>query len=108
MPDTDSSNLASRVQLIQSVRYTFAPEDADRAVAILRELRDLSRREPGIVNFDVARSKDRPNVFVLWEEYRDEAALKTHVEAEHFQRLVINGIRRFAKERLAEPLLPLS
>jgi quinol monooxygenase YgiN len=107
-PDTGTMNLASRGPLIQSICYTFAPEDADRAAAILRELQDLSRREPGVVTFDVARSKDRPNVFALWEEYRDEEALKTHIETEHFQRLVVNGVRRFAKGRLAEALRPLS
>jgi len=93
--------------LIQSIHYTFAPEDADRVAGIFRELRDLSRQEPGVVSFDVARSKDKPNVFALWEEYRDEAALKAHMESEHFQRLAVNGIRPLAKERLGETVFPL-
>jgi len=93
--------------LIQSIRYTFAPEDADDAAAMFKELRDLSVREPGIVSFHVARSKDKPSVFALWEEYRDEAALKAHVESEHFVRLVVNGVRRLAKERLGETMFPL-
>lgn len=61
--------------LIQSVHFTFAPEDADKAESILRDLRDASRREEGVVGFDVARSQEMPNVFVLWEQYRDRAAL---------------------------------
>jgi quinol monooxygenase YgiN len=93
--------------LIQSIHYTFAPEDADEAARIFKELRDLSRQEPGIARFDVARSKDMPNVFALWEEYRDEAALKAHAETEHFARLVVNGIRRLAKERVAATVFPL-
>jgi quinol monooxygenase YgiN len=93
--------------LIQSIHYTFAPEDADRVAAILIELRDLSRQEPGIMQFEVARGQDRPNIFALWEVYRDDAALKAHLESDHFQRLGINGIRRLAKERLAEIALPL-
>ena len=93
--------------LIQSIHYTFAPEDADRVAAILIELRDLSRQEPGIMQFEVARGQDRPNVFALWEVYRDDAALKAHLESDHFQRLGINGIRRLATERLAEIALPL-
>ncbi len=93
--------------LIQSIHYTFAPEDADRVAAILIELRDLSLQEPGIMQFEVARGKDRPNVFALWEVYRDDVALKAHLESDHFQRLGINGIRRLAKERLAEIALPL-
>ena len=94
--------------VIQSIHYTFAPEDVERVAEILRELRDLSRREPGIAAFVVARSAETPNVFALWEEYRDETALKAHGETEHFNRLVINGIRRLAKERVAETLSPLA
>jgi autoinducer 2-degrading protein len=104
---TQLTNSASGSTLVQSIHYTFGPEDADRAVDILRELQGLSRQEPGIVSFSVTRSKERPNVFVLWEEYRDEAALQAHLKTEHFKRLVVDGIRRLAKERLAEALYPL-
>ena len=41
--------------LVQFVQFTFAPQDADKAEAILRELRDASRKEDGVVGFDVVR-----------------------------------------------------
>ncbi len=88
--------------LIQSIHYSFAAEDGDRAACALEELRDASRREPGILSFEVARSRESPGVFALWEEYRDEEALASHVASEHFQRLVVHGLRQFAKERRAE------
>jgi quinol monooxygenase YgiN len=93
--------------LVQSIRYTFAPEDADRAAEILGELRELTVAESGVVRFDVARSRERPHVFVLWEVYRDEAALAEHMNTPHFQRLAVGGVRRLAKERVAELALPL-
>jgi quinol monooxygenase YgiN len=93
--------------LIQSIHFTFNPEDADRAVGLFRELRDLSRREPGVVRFDVGRSEDRPTVFALWEEYSDGAALKAHVDSDHYRRLVVNGVRPLAKERIGETVFPL-
>jgi quinol monooxygenase YgiN len=93
--------------LIQSIHFTFAPEDADNVAGILKELRDLSRAEPGVLQFQVARSKEKPQVFALWEEYRDDGALASHVNSEHFKRLVINGIRQLARERLAETVFPL-
>jgi quinol monooxygenase YgiN len=93
--------------LIQSVRYTFAPEEADRAEAILRELRDASRKEEGVVTFDVARSEEKSNVFVLWEAYRDRAAMDAHATTEHFKRLVLNGIRPLAQQRNGEMLIPI-
>jgi quinol monooxygenase YgiN len=93
--------------LIQSIHYTIVPEAADRAAGMFKELQELSRQESGIVTFDVARSKGKPNVFALWEEYRDEAALEAHKESEHFKRLVVNEVRPLAKERLAEIVFPL-
>jgi quinol monooxygenase YgiN len=93
--------------VIQCVHFTFAPEGGSRAEAMLRELRDASRSEAGVVAFDVARSQDDPNVFVLWEVYRDQAGFDSHRGAEHFQRLVVNGVRPLAKARTGEILLPI-
>jgi quinol monooxygenase YgiN len=93
--------------LIQSIQFTFAPEDGDRAEAILRELRDASRKEEGVISFEVARSKENRNVFVLWEEYRDDAALDFHKATEHYKQLVLNGVRTLARERRAEMAVPI-
>ena len=90
--------------LVQFVHFTFAPEHADKAEAILRELHDASRKEDGVVGFDVARSKDNPNVFALWEQYKDGAALEAHKATVHFRRLVLDGVRPLAQHREAEQL----
>jgi quinol monooxygenase YgiN len=93
--------------LIQSIHFTFAPEDAGAAETMLRELRDASRTEAGVIAFEVARSHEKTNVFVLWEQYRDETALEAHTLTEHFQRLVIHGVRPLAQQRIAEKLFPI-
>lgn len=93
--------------LVQAVRFAFAPEDGDKVEAMLRELRDASRAEAGIIAFDVGRSQEKPNVFALWEVYRDRAALDFHKTTEHYQRLVIDGVRVLAKERSAELFSPI-
>jgi quinol monooxygenase YgiN len=93
--------------LIQSIHYTFAPDDADKAEAIFRELRDASRKEEGVVVFDVARSREKPAVFALWEEYKDLAALEAHQASEHFKRLALEGIRPMAQSRIAETVFPI-
>jgi quinol monooxygenase YgiN len=87
--------------IVLNVHYTFALEDADKAASIFRELQELSRKEPGVITFDIARGTETPNVFALWEEYDDEAAIDAHKETEHFKRLVLNGIRTMAKGRIA-------
>jgi quinol monooxygenase YgiN len=93
--------------LIQAIRYSFAPEAADEAEQIFRELRDASLTEPGVIRFDVARSREDPSVFALWEEYVDEAALEAHMASHHFQRLAVRGVRPLAKTRLAEKVFPI-
>jgi quinol monooxygenase YgiN len=93
--------------LIVSIHFTFAAEDADKAEAILRELRDASRKEEGVIGFEVARSKEKPNVFALWEQYRDRAALDAHMATEHFTRLVLNGARKLARQRNGETVFPI-
>jgi quinol monooxygenase YgiN len=93
--------------LIQSIHYTFALEDADKAEAIFRELRDASRKEEGVITFDVARSRERPNVFALWEAYADSSALDAHKATEHFKRLALNGVRLLAQQRALETVFPI-
>ncbi len=67
--------------IVQSVHYTVAPEDAERAAAILRELREASRTEAGVITFEIARGTDKPNEFALYEEYTDEAAIAAHAKS---------------------------
>jgi len=93
--------------LSNSVHFTVAPEDAERAESLFRELRDASRREPGVVQFDVGRGRENPNVFALWEVYRDPEAVDAHVASEHFQRLVVNGVRPLAQARNIEKVPPI-
>lgn len=93
--------------LVQSVRFTFAPEDVERAIATFRELRDASRTESGVVEFEACRSQHDPNAIVLWEAYRDDAALDAHHATEHFQRLVVDGVAALAKDRMGEKLSPI-
>lgn len=87
--------------IAQSVHYTFAPEDAGKVAQMLAELAQLSRNEPGVLNFIVARDNQNPAAFALWEEYADADAIDAHRETEHFARLVLNGIRKLAKDRSA-------
>jgi len=93
--------------LITSIVFTFAPEDADKAEAMLRELRDASIREPGVIRFEVGRGQEKPHVFALWEVYRDQDAVNAHRSTDHFQRLVVDGVRALAQQRNAEIVVPI-
>lgn len=93
--------------IITCIIFTFAPQDADKAETVLRELRDASVKEPGVVRFEVGRSQDKPNTFALWEVYRDQDAVAAHRSTVHYQRLVVDGIRPLALQRTAETVIPI-
>ena len=93
--------------IISAIQFTFAAKNADKAEGLLREIRDASVKEPGVVRFEVGRSTDDPNVFVLWEVYRDQAAVDAHRASEHFKRLVLDGIRPLAQNRTAVSARPI-
>jgi quinol monooxygenase YgiN len=93
--------------VVSSIHYTFSVEDADKAASIFVELRDASRREKGVISFEVGRGQEDPNVFALWEEYRDEAAREAHLASDHFTRLVVKGVRPLAKKRDFVAVVPL-
>ena len=93
--------------IITSIQYTFTAGDADTAESLLRELRDASVKEPGVIQFEVARSSDEPSTFALWEVYRDEDAVAAHRATEHFKRLVLNGVRPLAQQRNAVTGVPI-
>ena len=93
--------------IISAIQFTFAAKDADKAESLLREIRDASVKEPGVVRFEVGRSTDDPNVFVLWEVYRDQAAVEAHKASPHFKQFVLDGIRPLALERTAVSATPI-
>jgi len=52
--------------------------DASRANAV------ASRREPGVVRFDLIADREDPTRFVLVEIYRDAAAADAHKDTAHY------------------------
>lgn len=93
--------------LINSIHFTFDAKDVSVAESSLRELRDTSRKEAGVIQYDVGRSSESPNVFALWEVYRDKEALDAHLASEHFQRLYVNGIKSLVLHRVAARVVPI-
>jgi quinol monooxygenase YgiN len=93
--------------LVNCVLYTFPPEKVEEAEKVLVLLRDGSRAEAGCISFDVSRSTEDPNVFVLYEEWRDQEALDVHYKTEHFNKYGINGVRALASNRIGHRCRPL-
>ena len=93
--------------LVNCVLYTFPADKVAEAEKVLIPLRDGSRAEAGCISFDVSRSTEDPNVFVLYEEWRDQEALDVHYKTEHFNKYGINGVRALASNRIGHRCRPL-
>ena len=61
--------------------------EEEHAHATLRELADATRQEPGCELYIPCIGRDDPRSIVIYEQYRDEAALEEHSTSGHFQRL---------------------
>ena len=60
----------------------------ERHVAAFRERiirhAEVTRAEPGCLKFDVRQEAQSPQLFFLFEVYRDNAALEAHRNSSHF------------------------
>jgi quinol monooxygenase YgiN len=67
------------------VKQPVKPEYADEFPSLVADFAAATRAEPGNLSFDLYRSAEDPNLWVLVEVFRDTEAGQTHVGTEHFQ-----------------------
>lgn len=67
--------------------YHVQPGLADQVADLLQQLTVATRSEPDNLSYDVYRSVEDPDRFVILEQYANAAALDAHRASEHFQRL---------------------
>jgi|RhiMetdeSRZDD1v2_1073273.scaffolds.fasta_scaffold1472727_1 quinol monooxygenase YgiN len=65
------------------------PGKAEEVEQILIDLARATRTEPGALMFIANRAKEARDTFVLYEQYRDEAAFLAHQQTAHFKQLVL-------------------
>ena len=66
------------------VHVHLRPGRAAAFVEATRINHEASIHEPGNLRFDLLRSVDDDDRFVIYEAYRDEAAARAHKEAAHY------------------------
>jgi quinol monooxygenase YgiN len=69
-----------------TARFTFAPEDRDEIAEVLRLVTSESRREPGCVTYIPHHVEGDPDTIVIYEQYKDAAALAAHRDSAHFKK----------------------
>lgn len=67
-------------------RWIARPGQEDAVAAAIQRLAEPSRAEPGNLMYLPHRDPSDPRVFLLYEQYVDEAAYRAHGESDHFRR----------------------
>lgn len=91
-----------------AVRMRFALEDRDNVLDAVRRLADASRKEPGCISYVPHEIAGDPSLIMIYEQYRDEAALDAHRASPHFHEHAIGGLYQWMKERSIEDLHALA
>lgn len=80
--------------MIVLTAYYYARPGALKRMAPL-----VKEQEPGCTLYQAARSWDNPDVFLLYEQYADEAALLAHHETPHFKEIIEGTIIPLLQQR---------
>jgi quinol monooxygenase YgiN len=87
-----------------TVRMKFKPEDRDEIHEALRALADASRKEPGCATYIPHVVESDPDTVVIYEQYRDTAALEAHRTSAHFKKYAVACLYQRMLERAMENL----
>ena len=67
-------------------------DNSDAFEALLVDFEKLTNLEPGCLEFRFFRDTERPGKFILWECFRDQAALTEHMNLPHTKELFAKGL----------------
>jgi quinol monooxygenase YgiN len=73
--------MASAVYVLTHV--DVPPPAKDQCIELLKQLTDNSRKDAGVLRFDVLQQDSRPNHFTVVEAWRDRKSHDAHTMAEH-------------------------
>lgn len=91
-----------------TVRMRFDQEHREQVAEMLRQLTEASRQEPGCASYIAHFVEDTPSTVVIYEQYRDAAALDFHRNTPHFHQYAIGGLYQLMLERQVENLTAVS
>jgi quinol monooxygenase YgiN len=87
-----------------SVRLRFHSEDHEDITQTLREITRFSRQEPGCVHYIPHWVESDPNTVLIYEQYRDEAAVEHHRASAHFAKFAVGVLYQKMLDRTVENL----
>ena len=87
-----------------TVRMRFDEADHDLIREHLQALTLGSRQEPGCISYIAHFIADDPCTVLIYEQYRDDAALDAHRATPHFKQHAIGGLYQRMRDRAIENL----
>ena len=87
-----------------TVRLRFKAEDREDMRDALRAATAASRKEPGCVTYIPHFVDGDPDTILIYEQYKNEAAVEAHRASEHFKKYVVGGLYQRMLERSVENL----
>jgi quinol monooxygenase YgiN len=80
--------MTSGNEVVIIAEATALPGKRDELKRAFDRLVPKSRAEEGVSTFRLHEDRDKPGHFVLYERFRDQAAIDTHVTLEHFAQIL--------------------
>jgi quinol monooxygenase YgiN len=87
-----------------TVRMTFDQADREAVDEILSHLSASTRKEPGCISYVPHFVEGESCTVLIYEQYKDEAALEHHRATPHFHQYAIGGLYQKMKDRQVENL----
>jgi quinol monooxygenase YgiN len=85
-------------------RFTSADEDPAKVADAMRLLTVASRQEEGFIRYIPQHLEGDPNIIVISEQYRDDAALAAHPASTHFKKHAVERLFQKMKDSNREDL----
>ena len=74
--------------IVLIVRVSVQPNKLEQFLGEVNVAIEATRKEAGVMRYELVQSVEAPATFLMIEEYVDEAALAAHDESEHMRRLL--------------------
>ena len=93
--------------IVLKVDMLVKPGSEDKCKEYLRILQEHSRQEPGCLMYMGHQSMREARRFLIYEQYKDQAALDAHRSAPYFKQYVAGGLDGIVESRSRELYSPV-
>lgn len=89
--------------IVLVAKYHVKPGRGDEVAAALKKMApSVAEREPGCRLYQANRSRENPDLFLLYEHYADQDALEAHRETPHYKEIIEGSIVPLLDQRERE------